>query len=86
MPDASGLAGARRPAGRPGTALRDLRRERISRIARPTRCRAARPPAAHRPAATPTHPPQNKKNTPERLELKKYNKHLRRVTLHREIK
>ena len=29
---------------------------------------------------------KNKKNTPKRLELKKYNPYLRRVTLHREIK
>ena len=29
---------------------------------------------------------KNKKNTPERLELKKYNRYLRRMTLHREIK
>ena len=29
---------------------------------------------------------QNRKNTPERLELKKYNPYLKRVTLHREIK
>jgi large subunit ribosomal protein L33 len=29
---------------------------------------------------------KNKKNTPERLELKKYNPYLRRVTLHKEIK
>ncbi len=29
---------------------------------------------------------KNKKNTPERLELKKYNKILKKVTLHREIK
>lgn len=29
---------------------------------------------------------KNKKNTPERLELKKYNPILRRVTLHKEIK
>ncbi len=29
---------------------------------------------------------KNKKNTPGRLELKKYNKYLRRVTLHREVK
>lgn len=29
---------------------------------------------------------KNKKNTPARLELMKYNKHLRRMTLHREIK
>ena len=28
----------------------------------------------------------NRKNTPERLELKKYNPYLKRVTLHREIK
>ena len=28
----------------------------------------------------------NKKNTPERLERKKYNPYLKRVTLHREIK
>lgn len=31
-------------------------------------------------------PVQNKKNTPERLELMKYNKYLRKMTLHREIK
>ena len=29
---------------------------------------------------------KNIKNTPERLELKKYNPYLKRVTLHREIK
>ena len=29
---------------------------------------------------------KNRKNTPERLELKKYNPNLKRVTLHREIK
>ncbi len=29
---------------------------------------------------------KNKKNTPERLELRKYNPILKRVTLHREIK
>ncbi len=29
---------------------------------------------------------KNRKNTPERLELKKYNKVLKKVTLHREIK
>jgi len=29
---------------------------------------------------------KNKKNTPQRLELKKYNKYLRRHTLHREVK
>jgi len=29
---------------------------------------------------------KNKKNTPARLELKKYNPVLRKVTLHREIK
>jgi large subunit ribosomal protein L33 len=29
---------------------------------------------------------KNKKNTPERLELRKYNPYLKRVTLHREIK
>lgn len=29
---------------------------------------------------------KNRKNTPERLELKKYNTYLKRVTLHREIK
>ena len=38
---------------------------------------------------TPTHPhthAQNRKNTPERLELMKYNKYLKRHTLHREVK
>ena len=29
---------------------------------------------------------KNRKNTPERLELKKYNPYLKRVKLHREIK
>ena len=29
---------------------------------------------------------KNRKNTPERMELRKYNQILRRVTLHREIK
>lgn len=29
---------------------------------------------------------KNKKNTPSRLELKKYNPYLKRYTLHREIK
>ena len=29
---------------------------------------------------------KNRKNTPERLELKKYNPYLKKVTLHREIK
>jgi large subunit ribosomal protein L33 len=29
---------------------------------------------------------KNKKNTPKRLELRKYNPYLRRVTVHREIK
>lgn len=29
---------------------------------------------------------KNKKTTPERLELKKYNKNLRRHTVHKEIK
>lgn len=29
---------------------------------------------------------QNRRNTPERLELKKYNPHLQRYTIHREVK
>ncbi|HJZ41217.1 MAG TPA: 50S ribosomal protein L33 [Bacteroidales bacterium] len=29
---------------------------------------------------------KNRKNTPERLELKKYNSTLKKVTIHREIK
>lgn len=29
---------------------------------------------------------KNRKNTPERLELKKYNKYLRKITIHKEIK
>lgn len=38
--------------------------------------------------ATPTRytTQKNKKNTPERLEIKKYNKHLKRHTVHKEIK
>jgi hypothetical protein len=31
-------------------------------------------------------PKQNRRNHPERLELKKYNPYLKRYTLHREIK
>ena len=31
-------------------------------------------------------PQKNKKNSPKRLELKKYNPFLRRQTLHREVK
>ena len=30
--------------------------------------------------------PKNKKHTPERLERRKYNPYLKRVTVHREIK
>lgn len=29
---------------------------------------------------------KNRKNTPERLELKKFNKYLRKMTVHKEIK
>jgi large subunit ribosomal protein L33 len=29
---------------------------------------------------------KNRRNTPERLELKKYNPHLKRYTVHREVK
>jgi large subunit ribosomal protein L33 len=29
---------------------------------------------------------KNKKNTPERIELKKYNSYLRKMTVHKEIK
>jgi large subunit ribosomal protein L33 len=29
---------------------------------------------------------KNKKNTPERLELKKYNPNLKKITVHKEIK
>ncbi|MEC8739472.1 MAG: 50S ribosomal protein L33 [Bacteroidota bacterium] len=29
---------------------------------------------------------KNKKNTPSRLEIKKFNPHLKKVTLHKEIK
>lgn len=29
---------------------------------------------------------KNKKNTPERLEMKKYNPYLKKVTIHKEIK
>ena len=29
---------------------------------------------------------KNRRNTPDRLEIKKYNKYLRRMTLHKEIK
>ncbi len=29
---------------------------------------------------------KNKKNTPERIELKKFNPYMRKVTLHKEIK
>ena len=42
-------------------------------------------PRAHTIIALPPSP-QNRRNTPDRLELKKYNRFLRRVTLHRELK
>ncbi len=29
---------------------------------------------------------KNKKNTPDRIEIKKYNPHLRKMTIHKEIK
>jgi large subunit ribosomal protein L33 len=29
---------------------------------------------------------KNKRNTPDRIEMKKYNRNLRKVTLHKEIK
>jgi large subunit ribosomal protein L33 len=29
---------------------------------------------------------KNKKNTPERIELKKYNSYLKKITVHKEIK
>lgn len=29
---------------------------------------------------------KNKKNTPDRIELKKYNPYLKRVTIHKEVK
>lgn len=35
---------------------------------------------------TQVHSLQNRKNTTGRMELKKYNKHLKRVTVHKEIK
>ena len=35
---------------------------------------------------TRTHAPQNRRNTPGRIELMKYNRYLRRMTLHREVK
>ena len=38
------------------------------------------------PAAMGSVLPQNRKNSSGRLELKKYNKYLRRMTVHREIK
>lgn len=38
------------------------------------------------PSLAPTPSLQNRKNTSSRLELMKYNKYLRRYTLHREIK
>lgn len=51
----------------------------------------ARAPAAPTTAYAPSCRPcrgalQNRRNTPDRLELMKYNKYLRRMTLHREIK
>jgi large subunit ribosomal protein L33 len=57
--------------------------------------RAPPPPPRRRRARSPPPPllpvpvccdPQNRRNTPERLELMKYNKNLRKYTLHREIK
>eukprot|EP00963_Diacronema_lutheri_P011892 scaffold1501_cov352-Pavlova_lutheri.AAC.35 len=49
-------------------------------------CEMGRERTAGRRSSRLTGPPQSKRNTPGRLELMKYNKYLRRHTLHREIK
>jgi large subunit ribosomal protein L33 len=74
--------GRRRGGGAPGARLR--RRAAAARAdARRagSRVRLAEPPASNLARRA-----QNRRNNPERMELKKYNPYLRRYTLHREIK
>ena len=67
-----------------------LRRERGTIVALLSLARACRPPPltphTHAPPQNNAPKKQNRRNTPERLEIKKFNPNLRRYTLHREIK
>ncbi|MDP1623815.1 MAG: 50S ribosomal protein L33 [Bacteroidales bacterium] len=55
--------------------------QRIQVILECTEQRAAGIPGISRYITT-----KNKKNTPERIELKKYNSYLKKITVHKEIK
>jgi len=55
--------------------------QRIQVILECTEQRASGVPGISRYITT-----KNKKNTPERLELKKYNSYLKKMTVHKEIK
>ena len=60
---------------------------RPSQLARPRRPSLPLTSPHFHPLRAPQYTTQkSKKNTPERIEMKKYNKYLRRHTLHREIK
>lgn len=64
-----------------------LRLALVGSLAAPApRCARAPQPASEQHAPPPPGPQKNTKNTPERLELMKYNPFLRRHTLHRELK
>ncbi len=55
--------------------------QRIQVILECTQQRASGVPGISRYITT-----KNKKNTPERIELKKYNSYLKKITVHKEIK
>jgi large subunit ribosomal protein L33 len=55
--------------------------QRIQVILECTEQRASGTPGISRYITT-----KNKKNTPERIELKKYNSYLKKITVHKEIK
>jgi large subunit ribosomal protein L33 len=55
--------------------------QRIQVILECTEQRASGTPGISRYITT-----KNKKNTPERIELKKYNSYMKKITVHKEIK
>jgi ribosomal protein L33 len=76
-------------SGRAGERESGRERERTARLISHTRTNArslTRPRTRHTRHTRQYTTQKSKKNTPERIEMKKYNKYLRRHTLHREIK
>ncbi len=81
-----GLAVALREAAAPKRVLKSSNKwQRKATESRSSWSAPSRKRAALRECPV-TSPPRNKKNTPDRLERKKYNPFLKRVTVHREIK